>query len=376
MPKKEQNICIITAPLGENGVTPLSNLVQIVKNVTANVYIISGWKGYEKFCDMENIKVYSNTDHIIKSNLPIRILKFMKIQLKTSYHLIRLRKDIKTVIFFIGGEGMIFPALTAKLLRKKTLIVLTGSPLKVSEINKDPLTKILNISSKFLFKISDKIVVYSRRIIHERKLENYEQKIIVGHEHFLNLKLFKIKTQIDKRKNLIGYIGALAEIKGIENFIQAIPEILTEKNNFKFILIGDGPLMDKIKEFRDANHLQENIILTGWINHNDLPRYLNEFKLLILPSYTEGLPNVILEAMACGTPVITTNVGAIPDIIQDEHTGFIMDDNSEETIRINITRALQHPQLNVIVQNANILVNKEFNYNNTLNLWKKILQDK
>ena len=173
MPKKEQNISIITAPLGENGVTPLSNLVQIVKNVTANVYIISGWKGYEKFCDMENIKVYSNTDHIIKSNLPIRILKFMKIQLKTSYHLIRLRKDIKTVIFFIGGEGMIFPALTAKLLRKKTLIVLTGSPLKVSEINKDPLTKILNISSKFLFKISDKIVVYSRRIIHERKLENY-----------------------------------------------------------------------------------------------------------------------------------------------------------------------------------------------------------
>ena len=168
----------------------------------------------------------------------------------------------------------------------------------------------------------------------------------------------------------------MAEIKGIENFIQAIPEILTEKNNFKFILIGDGPLMDKIKEFRDANHLQENIILTGWINHNDLPRYLNEFKLLILPSYTEGLPNVILEAMACGTPVITTNVGAIPDIIQDEHTGFIMDDNSEETIRINITRALQHPQLNVIVQNANILVNKEFNYNNTLNLWKKILQDK
>jgi glycosyltransferase involved in cell wall biosynthesis len=90
--------------------------------------------------------------------------------------------------------------------------------------------------------------------------------------------------------------------------------------------------------------------------------YLNRIKLLVLPSYYEGLPNIVLEAMACGTPVLSTPVGAVADIISNNETGFIMADNQPQEIAANILHALKHPNLQVISQNANAFVQAEYSY--------------
>ena len=122
-------------------------------------------------------------------------------------------------------------------------------------------------------------------------------------------------------------------------------------------------------------NLNNKVELTRWIPHDELPDYLNELKLLILPSYTEGLPNIMLEAMACGTPVLATPVGAIPDVIKDEKTGFIMEDNSPECIAENVIRALNGPNLNEIVKNARVLVERDFTYEAAVERYRKILKE-
>ena len=66
--------------------------------------------------------------------------------------------------------------------------------------------------------------------------------------------------------------------------------------------------------------------------------------------------------MACGTPVLATSVGGAPDLIKDEETGFIMEGNSPECIAKNVIRALEHPNLERIVENARALVEREFTY--------------
>jgi glycosyltransferase involved in cell wall biosynthesis len=134
-------------------------------------------------------------------------------------------------------------------------------------------------------------------------------------------------------------------------------------------------LKELIKASLQEEDLTARIDLPGWISHDDLPTYLNQLRLLVLPSYTEGLPNIMLEAMACGTPVLATPVGAIPDVIIDGKTGFIMENNSPECIAENVTRALNSPDLERIAENGRRFVEENFSFEKTVENWKGILQN-
>ena len=124
-----------------------------------------------------------------------------------------------------------------------------------------------------------------------------------------------------------------------------------------------------------SSGIKESVINVGWIPHNELPTYLNNFKLLVLPSYTEGLPNIMLEAMACGTPVLVTPVGAIRDVIENEETGFILDDNSPQGIGDSVIHALNHPHSKTIANNGRIFIESEFSFEKAVDSYATILSN-
>ena len=107
----------------------------------------------------------------------------------------------------------------------------------------------------------------------------------------------------------------------------------------------------------------------------EVPDYLNKLKLLVLPSHTEGLPNIILEAMACGTPVLATRAGAIPDVIENGKTGFILENNSKMCIRENITDFINYKNKEEIVERSLKKVKKEFSYENVFDNWKDFFEE-
>ena len=148
---------------------------------------------------------------------------------------------------------------------------------------------------------------------------------------------------------------------------------MSKRDDISFAIGGDGPLQSRVKELVNKANLNNRVRFVGWIPHDELPGYLNELKLLVLPSYTEGLPNIMLEAMACGTPVLATAVGAIPDVVKDNETGFIMENNSPDCIARNIIRALSHPNLEQIAENARALVEKEYNFEAAIKGYENIL---
>ena len=141
------------------------------------------------------------------------------------------------------------------------------------------------------YRLANRIVVYSSNIIEEWDLSKYRNKVSVAHEHYLDFKAVNLKKHLKDRTNLIGYIGRLSEEKGVFNFIQAIPGILDLRNDTQFVIGGDGQLRGNIITFLKNNSLSDKVEICGWISHENIADYFNNLKLLILPSFTEGLPN-------------------------------------------------------------------------------------
>ena len=366
------NIGIVSFPLLESGAVPLSNLIEILHSLSENLYIISGnaATALSKRYKGDNIYIYL-VNHEAGTNTFTRIVKFIYTQLRISCKLARITKHVDLWFFFLGEGGLLLPMLTAKLLRKEVVIVSAASNVSISKAQLDSLSKPIFLLEKINRVLSNKIILYSPNLIKEWNLEKYRHKISIAHEHFLDFDKFKVEKPLGERGNLVGYVGRLSKEKGILNFLEAIPGVLEARDEVTFLIGGDGQMRPQVEEC--ANKLDGKVKFVGWISHDELPRYLNELKLLVLPSYTEGLPNIMLEAMACGTPVLATPVGAIPDIIKDGETGFIMEDNSPECIAQNIIRALNHPNLEQIARNARALVEKEFTFEKAVERYGKIV---
>ena len=377
---KNLSLCVITFPL--QNYVPLAILLRTLEPLADRITVITG--NFPQQAVSSGKIVIKEIKHARKQQtMLVRIPKYIITQLKISYHLIKVRNKVDIMIFFVGGPGLLLPMLTAKWLRKRiVLIVATGPSSKsIREIYKGSLwgagaaifSCLFSVLEKISYSLSTRLVVYSPSLVSFGRLEKYQSKISIAHEHFLDFDTFKSEKMLDERGDLVGYIGRLSGEKGVMNFVKAIPKVLEVREKTRFLVIGEGPLRTEIEGLLNKYNLNDKVTFLDWVPHDEMPKYINRLKLLVLPSYTEGLPNIVLEAMACGTPVLATPVGSIPDLITDGETGFILGDNSLEKIASDILRVLQHPKLNEIAANARFLVEQNYTFATAVEGYKNIL---
>ncbi len=370
---ENKNIGLITSPIGITNRNQLSNFAHIVSSISDHLYFITGNAGSDVLVNSKKVHIYP-INYNIQKNQFSKILHYILLQLKISCKFFQIHKNAKIWIFFHGSGTLLLPVFIAKLLRKKVVLILPGSS-NALKYERNPFYKIVRILEAINLTLSDKIVIYSKILVEQWNLERYTHKICIAHEHFLDFSSFSIKNSYEKRECLIGYVGRLSEEKGILNLIEAIPQIIKCNENLKFLILGEGKLRNQIESYLIENNTDNRVTLAGWISFNELPKYLNQMRLLVLPSYTEGLPNVILEAMACGTPVLTTPVGAVPDVVKNEITGFILANNSPACITKSVVNTLEYPGIDQVIKNAHYFVEKEFSYENAVEIFKEILQN-
>jgi len=132
----------------------------------------------------------------------------------------------------------------------------------------------------------------------------------------------KGKIGLDPQIKLIGTVGRLDPVKNYSMFIQALKRAGMVKEQLKTIFIGDGPERQSLE--RMVHEIGLNNVLFLGEQRNVIP-YLQAMDVFVLPSLTEGISNTILEAMACGVPVIATKVGGNPEIVEPEKTGVLIE---------------------------------------------------
>lgn len=370
----KQKIGIVTVPISRSGTTPLSHLIEIICSISKKTILITGNDGYEYFKSDERIHSIGISHKDYTSHIQ-RIVHFMAIQMTITFWILKKRHDIDILIFFMGGDTLVLPLLIASLLRKKSLLLFAGSSINTLEIQRDPLKIGLEVLHLITCTFAKKIILYSTSLIEEYHLKRWKEKILIAHEHYLDLNRFNTTIPLSARPATIGYIGRLSPEKGICNFIKALPAILSEYQDLHVFIGGDGPLKESLERFPQVEKFKNRIDFHGWIFREDLPQYLNQLRLLVLPSYTEGLPNIMLEAMACGTPVLATPVGAIPDIIIEGETGFIMEKNSPKCIAENVTRALNSPDMERIAERGRRFVEENYTFENAVNIWAQLFEE-
>lgn len=369
----DDHIGILIFPTQGPNTLQLSNLIKIFKHISPNIYVITGNEGYELFKKDKEINI-RGIIHKSRDNFLLRILSYLLTQIKLTYELTLMPKEVDRWVF-MGGDTLIIPMLAGKLLNKKIIIMLMGNVRKETKLKNE--NKLFSYTFNLFYKINlnlcDKIDVYSENLVKEWNLADYNEKIVVAQHHSIDFNKFKIMRSVNYRDNKVAFVGRLSEEKGIMNFIKAIKILNKKDKSIKFFIVGNGQLKNKIESFLTDNDLNKFVSLTGWIEHDKLPNYLNKFKLLVLPSYTEGLPSIVLESMACGTPVLANPVGSIEDIIKDNKSGFIMENNSPECIAQNIKKVLNTPNLDEISIMASNMVKNEFNSESLVTKWKSIL---
>lgn len=372
---KRGNLGLITSPfLLAAGVTPVSNLIDILASFSDKLIILTGNAG----CDIplrNGINIHLLTPKC-KNNGLLKYFKFIYATFLIQLQIFKLRKDVDVWFFFLGETVLSIPMLTARFLKKDVILVSSGSMKNYKDRSKkDIKAYIIKRLIGFNLYLANRVILYSEDLIDLQEFGRYSQKLIITCEHFIKFNEFGIDKQIAERNKKVGYIGRLSEEKGILNFVNALCPLLDNSSDLKVVICGDGDLMSEVENYVLDHDLSSKIELSGWVPHSQLRNYLNDIKLLIIPSFTEGLPNVMLEAMACGTPVLATSVGVISDIITHNKTGFILETNSPNCIAKTAKSILNinDKELEIIVQNARTLVESEYSYDAAVKRFERIL---
>lgn len=143
--------------------------------------------------------------------------------------------------------------------------------------------------------------------------------------------------------NRLVCVGRLGEQKGHLLLVLAVSQLVAEGEKFQLFLVGDGPLRTELENLITALNLQDHIIITGWANSTEVQQQIIAAKALVLPSFAEGLPVVIMEAMALGRPVISTYIAGIPELVQPGISGWLVPAGSLEDLVLAMRAALTTP---------------------------------
>ena len=127
-------------------------------------------------------------------------------------------------------------------------------------------------------------------------------------------------------------VGRLVKTKGTRELIDASRSLFQKHPNFRIVIVGTGPDRDGIEAFANEPAHAERVKLAGELLPEQVPEYLQAADFLALPSYSEGMPQAVLEAMNCGLPVVATRVGGVPEAVLDGQNGLLIEPRDREQL--------------------------------------------
>ncbi len=299
----------------------------ILKGINVDVYepniTRSIFNYIKKENDIININGFNNKDQII---FKPKILDIPK----TNYSAYNLCNIIKNNNYDLITAHYVFPyGYCAYLLSLKFnipyIVTAHGNDIHTNPVNvkrvREATIKTLNYASKVIF-VSEALKESAVSLGY-----NTNNSIIINNG--IDEKIFKIgnNEQFNKewsKKKKILYAGNLQRVKGADFLIDIFERVRNLYDNVEMFIIGNGEVENELRKHILLKKLQNDIHLLNWVSQEELSTYMNIADVLIVPSREEGWSCVVNEALACGTPVVGTKTGGIPEAICGDSYGSIV----------------------------------------------------
>lgn len=356
--------------------------------VTMHIKKITKYLSYRKDIEMhlitignknEKTKIGNLNIHMIKKSLPYpfsipSLVWFLK------HKIIELNPDI------VHAQGSFAPYSTAAaLVRNKYPTILTMHGIIAKELK---FHKGINfIFILFIHKPNERYVV--------SKISN----IIAVSLHVKNVISDMTQSQICVIQNGIDFedihnvqphksieypsilfVGGLSKVKGIDTLLNAVPIIRKKILNLCLYIAGSGPEENKLKELVKELNIEENVNFLGYVSEIEKYSYYKSADVCVFPSIYEPFGIVLLEAMACGKPVVASNVGGIPFVVEEGKTGLLFESGNIEDLADKIMTILENEKLREKMGEAGRERAKEFTWDKiaerTVEVYKEILKGK
>lgn len=315
-----------------------------------NLKIFSGMKKWHKFSQIPSRAAINGIDvHYPRYLVIPRFLGFLHSVFLYASILGKIQKmDKKTKIDLINAFWLFPDGIAAVWAARKLKI-----PVVISARGCD-----INLYKSFAFRLPQiKMALRSADFVTAMSLEQKHtienlgipaEKIAVIHNG-IDFNKFDIKNMSECRnqlnlpqnKRIILYIGRFEEEKQVSYLIRAAARVRNEKkHDIQVELIGDGSLRNALKKEAKNLSLEALVTFRGEKKHEEIVKWMGASDLLCLPSKREGCPNVVLEALACGTPVVAPAVGAVPEIINVVN-GCLYSINTVDSLTSSLFEALE-----------------------------------
>jgi len=183
----------------------------------------------------------------------------------------------------------------------------------------------------------------------------------------VDVELFRPNSEKEEQ-NLVLWVGRFVREKGLECLIEAAKKVVNNRKETIFMLVGDGPLKGKITAMVDQLGLSRNVILTGVMKHDQLPEIMQKASVFAFPSLREGMPLALLEAMACGKPVISTSLSGLKELVNHRQNGLLFPLGDSDALADSILTLLSDMHLrSELGRNARDTIVKKHSWDQVVN---------
>ncbi len=339
--------------------------------------------------------VEATTDVYVVPRHKLKIIGFVHTHIALLRGITKVSKGCDVIYTLSPSFTGLASLIAARLLRKPVVLRFVGDAAwetasNTRQTNKnledflrlpegDRTIKWLIAVQKFVLNSVNKVIVPSRFLkgilIEYYKVRSEKIKVIYNSIDLEDYQKIPFRPFQRSTKLTMVTVGRLVRHKRIDKIIEAISVIRVKYPNVELLIIGEGPEKENLENLTRELGIESNVNFYGSVDHSKILDLIQNADMLVLNSIYEGLPHVVIEAMACGTPVIATNIKGTNEVVEDGETGLLVSPDNDKELKDKIILLLKNKELRKrLVENAYKNVMGKFTWEKNLSMLEKELE--